>query len=271
MSTFSIESPWARRLRNLRIASAGADALRAELAFRTFGDRTLDQVTRPGLATVITATDLRTSNAVRFGSARSSCSAYGTITEPVTVADAVAASAAYPLLLPAIERTYSFIRTETSTPVREVLLLSDGGIYDNLGLTVLEPGRSAGHTAHVYELDYVVACDAGRGRLPVAIGHFAGTRLKRSFSTMHRRAQDAARSKLHDAAQSGQPRGFVHAYLGMPDQRLTVPVADLVPAEAVQDYPTDFKAMTETNIRLITTRGEQLTRTLLAHYCPYIT
>ena len=83
------------------------DALRNELAHRAFGHRTLDQVTHPGLATVITATDLRTSNAVRFGSLRSSCSAYGTINEPVSVADAVAASAAFPLLLPAIERSYS--------------------------------------------------------------------------------------------------------------------------------------------------------------------
>jgi predicted acylesterase/phospholipase RssA len=246
------------------------DALRAELAYRAFGDRTLDRVARPGLATVITATDLRTSNAVRFGSTRSSCSAYGTITEPVTVADAVAASAAYPLLLPAIERSYTFIRSETSTPAPQILLLSDGGIYDNLGLTVLEPGRSAVHTAHVYNLDYVIACDAGRGRLPLTAGHFAGTRLQRSFSIVHRRAQDAARAKLHDAAQSGQLRGFVHAYLGMQDQRLPIPVADLIPAAKVQDYPTDFKAMSENDMQPITTRGEQLTRALLAHYCPNI-
>jgi NTE family protein len=44
-------------------------------------------------------------------------------------------------------------------------LLSDGGIYDNLGLSVLEPGRSAAFTPHVYELPYIVSCDAGRGEL----------------------------------------------------------------------------------------------------------
>jgi NTE family protein len=54
----------------------------------------------------------------------------------------------------------------------------------------------------------------------------------------------------------------------MSDQRLPVPVADLVPVAKVQDYPTDFKAMTEADMQLITTRGEQLTRVLLAHYCP---
>jgi predicted acylesterase/phospholipase RssA len=246
------------------------DALRLELADRAFGHRTLDQVNRPGLATVITATDLRTSNAVRFGSLRSSCSVFGTITEPVTVADAVAASAAFPLLLPAIERSYSFCRSGTSELSRQVVLLTDGGVYDNLALTVLEPGRSARRTAHVYDIDYVIACDAGRGSLPRVAGHFAGTRLRRTFDTVHRRAQDAARAGLHNAAASGQLEGFVHAYLGMPDERVPVPVTDLVPLEQVRNYPTDFKALTSNHLDLIATRGEQLTRALLAHYCPQL-
>ncbi|HUZ54058.1 MAG TPA: patatin-like phospholipase family protein [Streptosporangiaceae bacterium] len=253
----------------LRIANR-TDALRDELAHRAFGDRTLDQVTHPSLATVITATDLRTSNAVRFGSLRSSCSPYGTITEPVTVADAVAASAAFPLLLPAIERSYTFSGAGSPEPTRQIVLLTDGGIYDNLGLTVLEPRRSAHHTAQVFEVDYVIACDAGRGRLPLATGHFAGTRLRRSFDTVHRRAQDAARSKLHADAAAGHLQGFVHAYLGMPDERVPVPTADLVPVAEIQSYPTNFKAMAATDLQLITTRGEQLTRTLLAHYCPQL-
>lgn len=256
-----------RTLPRLRTANR-TDALRDELAHRAFGDRTLDQVTHPHLATVITATDLRTSNAVRFGSLRSSCSAYGTIAEPVTVAEAVAASAAFPLLLPAIERSYLFSHPGDPEPSQQVVLLTDGGVYDNLGLTVLEPGRSAHHTAHVYDIDYIVSCDAGRGRLPLVAGHFAGTRLRRSFDTVHRRAQDAARGKLHDAAASSQLEGFVHAYLGMPDERVPVPIVDLVPATKIRNYPTDFKAMAEDDLQLITTRGEQLTRTFLTYYCP---
>ena len=244
------------------------DALRDELAHRVFGDRVLGQVTHSDLATVITATDLRTGNAVRFGSRNSSCSAYGIITEPVTVAEAVAASAAFPLLLPAMERTYTFTRPGTAAPSQHVLLLTDGGIYDNLGLSVLEPGRSADHTAHVYDVDYIIACDAGRGKLPPVAGHFAGTRLRRSFDIVHRRAQDAARARLHAAAATGQLQGVVHAYLGMPDERVPIPMADLVPVAAVRHYPTDFKAMTAADMQLITTRGEQLTRVLLAHYCP---
>jgi NTE family protein len=157
-----------------------------------------------------------------------------------------------------------------SGPSRQVVLLTDGGIYDNLGLTALEPGRSARHTPHVYDIDYIIASDAGRGRLPLVAGHFAGTRLRRSFDTVHRRAQDAARAKLHDVATSGQIEGFVHAYLGMPDERVPMPVADLVPIAKVQKYPTDFRAMADTDMQLITTRGEQLTRALIASYCPRI-
>ena len=192
------------------------DALRDELAHRVFSDRTLSQVTHRDLATVITATDLRTSNAVRFGSLNSSCSPYGIITSPVAIAEAVAASAAFPLLLPAMERTYTFTRPGSPETSQHVLLLTDGGIYDNLGLTVLEPGRSANHTAHVYDVDYIIACDAGRGKLPPIAGHFAGTRLRRSFehrppaSPGRRPGQAPRRSRRRPAAGRG-PRLPRHA------------------------------------------------------------
>ena len=248
------------------------DALRDELAERVFGERTLDQTTHPRTASVVSATDLATSNAVRFASTGSSCSRYGVITDPVPVADAVAASAAFPLLLPAIERTYTFTPAAGSpTATRQVLHLTDGGVYDNLGLSVLEPGRSAAHTAHVYDLDYIIACDAGTGRLPLSAGHFAPTRLRRSFQTVHRRAQDAARSRLHDAATTGQIAGFVHAYLGMRDERLPIPITDLIPDTAVSAYPTDLRAMQPDDLTALTLRAEQLTRALIAHYCPELT
>jgi hypothetical protein len=44
----------------------------------------------------------------------------------------------------------------------------------------------------------------------------------------------------------------------------------LVPQEGVVAYPTDFSAMPAEMIRLISLRGEQLTRLLLARYCPEI-
>lgn len=58
------------------------DALRDALAARAFGAKLIHEVTHPSLTTVISATDLITTNAVRFGSQVSSCSAYGKITDP---------------------------------------------------------------------------------------------------------------------------------------------------------------------------------------------
>jgi predicted acylesterase/phospholipase RssA len=241
------------------------DALRQALADSLFGDRLVSDPTRPGLSTVINATDLISSRAVRFGSDNSSCSHHGRIVDPVTVAEAVAASAAFPVALPAIERTFSFERLGQTKRAR--VNLTDGGVYDNLGLSVLEPDRSPDHTRHVYNVDYVVACDAGRQEKGSSGARLFPFRLIRSFDITYRKTQDASRSKLHAARAAGLIDGFVHTYLGMQSD-LPVPVADLVPLSRVNDYPTDFKAMTADDLAAVTTRAEQLTRTLLAHYCP---
>ena len=244
------------------------NALRDTLASMFFGDKTLTQISHPGLATVITATDLRTSNAVRFGSVLSSCSALGTIQESVTVAEAVAASAAFPILLPAVDREYTFRRGPDGTPVRRVVSLSDGGIYDNLALSVLEPNRSLAYTPHVYDVDYIIAADAGRGALSERAPRFLVSRLRRSHDVVYRRAQDQVRGRLHDATQSDALRGFVHAYLGMRDTRWPIPVANYVPLERVRNEPTNFAAMPPQRIENVSLRGEQLTSALLAHYLP---
>ena len=240
------------------------DALAAVLAERAFGTTTMDQTTHPGLDTVLTATDLATSNAVRFGSARSSCSRYGTITDPVPVATAVAASAAFPALLPAMERTFTF--TRDGQEQQHCVLLTDGGVYDNLGLSVLEPGRSIQFTAQVYDVPYIISCDAGRGELTLKTPHFIPGRLARSFDVVHRRAQDAHRTRLHEWAAAGRIDGFTLAYLGMKDNRLPSSPADLVPRHTVADYPTNFAAMDQRSLDALTTRGEQLIRSLVPLY-----
>lgn len=242
------------------------DTLAALLADRAFGTKLLSEVTHPGLSTVLSATDLITSRAVRFGSDFSACSKYGRIVEPIRVADAVAASAAFPLLLPAVQRTYTFERQGQHQEQR--VALTDGGVYDNLGLSVLEPGRNPSFSDHVYELDYIVACDAGRqepGRSKARVWPF---RMKRSFDITYRKTQDGARARLHAAGATGQIRGFVLAYLGMLDRRLPMPAPGLIPIDRVNEYGTNFKAMTDDDLRAVTSRGEQLTRLLLHHYTP---
>jgi NTE family protein len=247
--------------------STRTDALRHVLAQRCFGSRAMSQVTHRGLDTVITATDLRTKTAMRYGSARSAAWRYGTLTQDIPVAEAVAASAAFPLLLPAVERRYEFL-DRRGIASDHLLYLTDGGVYDNLGVSVLEPGRSAEYTSHVYDLDYVIACDAGPGEPRLSKGHFAAARLKNSFDTVHKRAQDAARARLHDFKASGRLKGFVHVYLGIDDWRTPTPIADLVPRSAVSDYPTNFAAMSPESMSDISLRAEQLTASLLDRWCP---
>lgn len=243
------------------------DSLVAALGARPFGRRRLGEVTHPGLATVLSATDMSSGNAVRFGSLVSSCSPYGEIVEPVTVAEAVAASAAYPVAFPALTRRYEF-RDQRGVMTARNLVMTDGGVYDNLGVSPLLPGRSRAHTGHVYDLDYLIVADAGRGRTERNAARFWPSRMKQSFEIVHTEAQDAARNRLHLAGASGKIKGFVQTYLGMSDSRLPVPVRDLVPREAVERYPTNFAKMAAADLTAVSVRGEQLTRVLLRHYCP---
>jgi NTE family protein len=171
-------------------------------------------------------------------------------------------------LLPAVERRFTFVRDSDGTTRVQRVSLTDGGVFDNLGLSVLEPGPSPMYTHHAYELDYIVACDAATGEPDPANGRVWPTRLARSFSVTHRKSQDGGRGRLHQAVRTGELRGFVHAYFGMPDARLPVPVADLVPHRRTRSYGTNFKAMSADDLHAIATRGEQLTRSLVQHYCP---
>jgi predicted acylesterase/phospholipase RssA len=247
--------------------STRTEALVDALAARDFGKRTMSEVTHPGLDTVISATDLSTGNAVRFGSAVSSCSPHGRINETIPVAEAVAASAAFPALLPQLNRAYTFTRTDGSKH-RKTMLMSDGGVYDNLGLSPLLPGRSRAHTSHVYDLDYLVAVDSGIGRTATRAPNFWAFRMKRSFEIAHTRAQDGERARVHELTAAGALRGFVYAYLGTRDDRLPVPLADMVKRSRVSNYPTNFRAMSAEDLDALATRGEQLTRVLLDYYCP---
>lgn len=248
-------------------ASTRTEALVDALGSRDFGRKMMTEVTRQGLNTIITATDLSTGNAVRFGSQVSSCSPYGFIREQVPVADAVASSAAFPVLLPQLNRSYTFNRSDGSQQVK-TMLMTDGGVYDNLGLSPLLPGRSKDHTVHVYDLDYLIAVDAGVGRTAPRAPNFMLGRLKRSFEIVHTRAQDGYRARVHEIGRAGLLRGFTYSYLGMRDAHLPVSIVDLVERDRVASYPTNFAPVPTVALDALTTRGEQLTRALIDYYCP---
>jgi predicted acylesterase/phospholipase RssA len=249
---------WASR------TEAFADVLRDAL-----GDRRLDAPRRgPGLDTVITACELRTGHAFRFGSRESGSWRLGTIDgNDVDLATAVAASAAYPLLLPALDRTWTFIRRD-GTRRTERLALTDGGVFDNSATSCLRPGRSAEYSYNVFGVEYVIACDAGRGQLADKVPFHMVSRLNRSFEASFRKLQDAARSAMHDYERHGELKGFVMPYLGQQDERLPWAPPDLVTRDVVAGYPTNFAAMDGAALARLAARGEQLTRVLVERWCP---
>lgn len=234
---------------------------------KLFGDRRVDQVQRPRLVTVINATELRTGTAFRFGSKGTRSWRFGELQgEAPRVSFAVAASAAYPLLLPALDEVFSF--DQRGRVSRERVLLTDGGVYDNLGLSCLLPGRDDRNTVAL-DVDFIICCDAGQGQpTGTDLPYTWAARLAASFATTHRRTHTMAYNLLHRLSASGEIKGFLLPYLGQIDARLANAPVDLVARNEVYDYPTDFNPMLVAEIELLAKRGEQLTHALIERYHP---
>lgn len=251
----------------LRRWASRTDAFEETLAHRLFGSQALDAPRRDDLDVVINACDLRTGSAVRFGSRESGISRLGQIHDRISIATAVAASAAYPLLLPSLDRIYE-LEGRDGTENKERVLLTDGGVFDNLGTSCLEPGRSERHSYNVFPVDYIIACDAGRGLLADAYPVGTVARVARAFEATHRKVQDASRGRLHALVATGELTGFAMPYLGQQDHRLPWRPPELVRRDHVVAYPTDFAPMPQADLDALATRGEQLTHLLLERWCP---
>jgi NTE family protein len=227
-----------------------------------------DLPARPHL--VINATELRTGSAFRFGTMESGSWRWGKLhRNAVTVAHAVAASAAYPLCLPAFDETLTFEKDGALKNSR--VILTDGGIYDNLGLGCLWPDRSPDVSLNVIPVDTIICCSAGNGLRQDPPSQFIFARMLSVFSAIFDRAQNASMHRLHEAQRNGQIKGFVFPYLGQQDRQLPNPPADLVRREEAHAYPTDFNAMPEEWIDRLSLRGEQLTLCLARAYIPDLT
>lgn len=244
------------------------DAFQDVLKARVCGDARISDSRRGDVDVVINACDLCTGSAFRFGSTESGTWRHGTILgNEVEVATAVAASAAYPVILPSLDRRWEFERRDGTREYHRVVL-TDGGVFDNLGTTCLEPGRSAMHSTNVHPVDYIVACDAGQGLLGPKTPTLWPSRMKRSFESTFRKAQDGGRSRLHQALATGDLQGLLLPYLGQQDRNLIDPPRDLVPRDAVIAYPTNFSAMSAQDLERLAKRGEQLTRLAMDTHLP---
>lgn len=226
-----------------------------------------DLPARPHL--VINATELRTGSAFRFGTMESGSWRWGKLhRNDVSVAHAVAASAAYPLFLPAFDETLTFEQDGALKSSRVVL--TDGGVYDNLGLGCLWPDRSTDVSLNVIPVDTIICCSAGYGLRQDPPSQFVFARMLSVFSAIFDRAQNASIHRLHEAQRTGQIKSFIFPYLGQIDRQLPNPPADLVRREEAHAYPTDFNAMPNEWIDRLSLRGEQLTLCLARAYIPHL-
>jgi len=155
-----------RRQPPLRRWASRTDALEKALK-DLFQDAHLENVQRPNLDIVFNACEMRTATAFRFGNRHTGTWRFGEIVgNNISVAHAVACSAAYPMLLPAFDREYEFLKNGATQSHR--VIISDGGAYDNLGTSCLEPGRDNAFSLHTYPADYIICCYAGHGQLHLA-------------------------------------------------------------------------------------------------------
>jgi NTE family protein len=143
---FDIRSPLHRFASRTTLLEAALD----DLLFKRASLK--DLPAQPHL--VINATELRTGSAFRFGTMESGSWRWGKLHKnDVSVAHSVAASAAYPLILPAFDETLIFEKDGELKTNR--VILTDGGVYDNLGLGCLWPDRSTDVSLNVIPVDTI--------------------------------------------------------------------------------------------------------------------
>lgn len=250
-------------------AVSRTDAFEWALRDIIFNDTKLNSPTRGGLEIVIGACELTTGTAFRFGSRESGGSWWGVVkNNKIPLSLAVAASAAYPLLLPALDKEFCLVDRLGKAQNRR-LILTDGGVYDNMGIACLSPLRTKSISTHAPKLDYIIACNASAGKKfnnPNPWGFLS--RMSHTFNVIHRRVQDNTMGELYKWKEAGQIKGFILPYLGQNDLALPYQLPHFVKKSDVVDYATDFNPMSHEWIEKLSLRGEQLTRILLQHYLP---
>jgi len=244
--------------------------LRHTLDSLLFGGKTLADLRsdRPRLITV--AAELRTGSAFYFTAHEAGSYRLGSVDPTrIPIAQAVAASAAYPLFLPGLDEIVTCRRPDGSLRTERVTL-TDGGVYDNLGLAPLWPDRDPKMSIGVEPIDTIVACRAGYGRRMGDPSLFALSRMKAAFGCVFDRAQNHATKRLFDLKEAGRLKGFALPYLDQDDKNLAYPPPDLVRRAAVMDYPTNFSAMPVEWIERLSKRGEQLTLAVIREHAPQL-
>lgn len=217
---------------------------------------------------IVNAAELCTGSAFYFTPRESGSWRLGRLAQPdVSLAHAVTASAVYPMFLPALDEVLPFDKRDGSRRTERVTL-TDGGVYDNLGLAPLWPDRDPAVSLNAQEIDTIICCRAGYGLRHDPPSQFLIARLQSAIACIHDRAQNAGMKRLFELQAAGKLRRVLLPYLGQDDSRLKYPPAHLITREEAYAYPTDFLAMSEDWIDRLGRRGEQLTKALLAEHAP---
>lgn len=262
-----VSSPEGHRWMPRRFASR-TTILRRTFDRVLFGGRTLGSLPPDGPQLVVVAAELRTGSAFYFTAQEAGSWRIGRLDpREQLLAHAVAASAAFPLLLPALDEMPNFRKRDGSLEVERVTL-TDGGVYDNLGLAPLWPDRDREISVAVEPVDTIVACRAGYGMRTGSPSLFLLARMKAVFDSVFNRAQNASMKRLFDLKEAGKLRGFVLPYIDQQDEKLAFRPADLVRRDEVAGYPTDFSAMPLEWIERLSKRGEQLTLAVIREHAP---
>ncbi|WP_237673406.1 patatin-like phospholipase family protein [Vreelandella profundi] len=220
---------------------------------------------RPRL--IVIACELRAKAAFYFTAECLHCWRYGSASsEGVELAEAVVASAAYPAALPAIDQCMTFNKNGEQKSHR--ITLTDGGVYDNLGLAPLWPDRDPSISMEVEPHDRIIACRAGYALEVAEPASIWPSRMEAAFESVFARSQNFATKRLFDLAESGKLKGILLPYLGQQDDKLQFATPDLVPGEMTAGYPTNFSAMDQEWIEKLVTRGEQLVYALVKENWP---
>lgn len=210
---------------------------------------------RPRL--IVIACELRAKSAFYFTRESLHCWRYGSASsDGVELADAVVASAAYPLFLPALDQRMTFSSARGETTHR--ITLSDGGVYDNLGLNPLWPERDFSESLPIKRHDWIIACRAGYALEVTEPASALLSRMMASFESVFARSQNLAMTRLFDLKAAGKLKGFLLPYLGQKDSTLEFKNPNMVSGDVTAGYPTNFSAMDKDWIERLVRRGEQI-------------
>ena len=230
------------------------------------GNQACDAETRQGMSIVFNACELQTGTAFRMSNDRFGSWRFGYApARSLQVSDAVMASAAYPPFLPPFDWTRKFEKDGQEKEQR--VIVTDGGVFENLGVSVMEPDRDEHISGVSYRPNIIIASDAGFGQMrgdTLCRNWFA--RMKQVSVAIMRKVGDATKRRLHHHLAEGRIDGFVYVGLGQMDKRIHPKTGNWIARESVIDYPTDFCAMSEDDIEKLTGRGEAIARALATRY-----